>query len=57
MKHTRKAVLALLGALVLSACATVGGTAVGAGIGSMSGNTKNGAIIGGSAGLLYDIFK
>jgi predicted small secreted protein len=44
------------GTLALAACRTVGGAAVGAGIGSISGHTKSGAIIGGSAGLLSEIF-
>jgi hypothetical protein len=45
------------GSLLLAACGTVVGTAAGAGIGSIAGDTKTGAIIGGSAGLLYDIFN
>jgi hypothetical protein len=52
---------AACGALALGACRTVGttaaGAAVGAGIGSIRGDTENGAIIGGSVGLLSNIFR
>jgi hypothetical protein len=34
--------------------ATAGGAAIGAGIGSLSGDTKAGALIGGGVGLLFD---
>jgi hypothetical protein len=51
---TRKLITLIVacGVLALTACRTVGGAAVGAGIGSISGHTETGAIIGGSAGLL-----
>ena len=52
---------AACGVLALAACRTVGttaaGAAVGAGIGSISGDTKHGAIIGGSVGLLSNVFR
>jgi hypothetical protein len=41
--------------LALVACATVTGTVVGAGIGSIAGDTSTGAIIGGSVGAMVDI--
>jgi ABC-type Zn uptake system ZnuABC Zn-binding protein ZnuA len=51
--------LATCGILTLAACQTTAktaaGAAIGAGIGSISGDTKHGAIIGGSAGLLTSI--
>lgn len=40
--------------LILTACATVAGGAIGAGIGSLSGNTAAGAAIGAGAGMLVD---
>ena len=56
MKHKLNAVFLMLCVFTLAACATAAGTAVGAGIGSISGNTETGAVIGGSVGLLYDVF-
>ncbi|MCC8362421.1 hypothetical protein LK996_04960 [Lysobacter sp. A6] len=41
--------------LLLAACATVAGTAIGAGIGSVSGNTAAGAMIGGGVGMMVDV--
>jgi predicted small secreted protein len=55
MKRTVIAVVAAAGIVVLAACATVAGTAIGAGIGSISGNTGAGALIGGGVGMLVDI--
>jgi hypothetical protein len=55
---TRKLITLIVtcGLLALTtACRTVGGAAIGAGIGSISGHTETGAIIGGSAGLLSTI--
>jgi predicted small secreted protein len=53
---TRKLITLIVACgVALTACRTVGGAAVGAGIGSISGHTQTGAIIGGSAGLLSDI--
>lgn len=49
MKRISIASITLVAALLLVACGTVTGTAVGAGIGSISGNTKAGAMIGGGA--------
>jgi predicted small secreted protein len=57
MKRRLIALAAAAGVLVLTACATVAGTAIGAGIGSISGDTQTGAMIGGGAGLLYDVFE
>jgi hypothetical protein len=44
-----------LAMMFLAGCATVAGTAIGAGIGSMSGNAGAGAAIGGGIGMLVDI--
>ncbi|MFO7188446.1 MAG: hypothetical protein DIU74_002045 [Pseudomonadota bacterium] len=52
----RLALLALCAAFVLAGCATVAGTAVGAGIGAAAGDTRTGALIGGGVGLMIDIF-
>jgi hypothetical protein len=41
--------------LLLVGCATVAGTAIGAGIGSISGNTAAGAMIGGGVGMMVDV--
>jgi hypothetical protein len=54
MKRVFTAVFSLITACTLAACATAGGTVVGAGIGSIAGDTKVGAMIGGGMGLLYD---
>lgn len=57
MRREFAAVLAVaITALALAACATVAGSAIGAGIGSLSGDTRTGLLIGGGAGLLYDFF-
>ena len=40
---------------LLEGCATATGAAVGAGIGSFSGNAGTGALIGGSIGAVIDI--
>lgn len=56
MKRILTTLTTLTVSLVLVACATVGGTAIGAGIGSISGNTKAGAMIGAGAGLVFDFF-
>lgn len=55
MKRALTALLLIINMLTLAACATVAGTAVGAGIGSISGDTRTGALVGGSMGLLYDV--
>ncbi|MGH8607094.1 MAG: glycine zipper domain-containing protein [Gammaproteobacteria bacterium] len=41
--------------LVLTACATMAGASIGAGIGSISGNTSAGALIGGGVGAMIDV--
>jgi hypothetical protein len=51
------AALVGLAMLALSACGTLVGTGVGAGLGANAGDTKTGAIIGGGAGLIYDILN
>ena len=54
MKRRSILLIAAFGILSLVGCATAGGAAIGAGIGSMSGNTKTGALIGGGVGLIID---
>lgn len=56
MRRELTTLIAGLCLLVLTACATATGTAVGAGIGHIAGDTKTGALIGGSVGLMYDVF-
>ena len=54
----RFAIVCLFAALVapaLQSCATAGGAAIGAGIGSLSGNAGQGALIGGAIGAVVDI--
>lgn len=41
---------------VIVGCATVGGTLVGAGLGSMYGDAELGADVGMTAGLVVDLF-
>jgi hypothetical protein len=55
MKRIFTTLLISLAASWLVACATVGGAAVGAGIGHIAGDAKTGALIGGGAGLLFDV--
>jgi len=55
MKPLAIALIAAAGIVVLAACATMAGTAIGAGIGSISGNTTAGALIGGGVGMLVDV--
>jgi hypothetical protein len=45
---------ALFVALVVTACATVGGSMVGAGIGRASGDEKTGRMIGAGVGMMID---
>jgi hypothetical protein len=56
MKRTLTILCTFSSIFVLSSCATATGTAVGAGIGYVAGDTQTGALIGGSTGLLMDIF-
>ncbi len=42
--------------LFLAACATVGGTIVGAGIGAIAGDAEMGAAVGATSGAVIDIF-
>jgi len=55
MKRFVIALVAAAGIVGLAACATMAGTAIGAGIGSISGNTTAGALIGGGIGMLVDV--
>ncbi len=55
---TMKRALKLIAAsclLVLTACATRAGASIGAGIGTISGNTSAGALIGGGVGAMIDV--
>lgn len=56
MKRKLAKLCAISSLLILSACATATGTAVGAGVGYIAGDAKTGALIGGSTGLLMDVF-
>lgn len=56
MKRILGTLIFILCPITLTACATAAGTAIGGGIGSLSGNTEAGALIGGGVGLLYDVF-
>ena len=55
MKQKITTGIAALAMMILAGCATMAGTAIGAGIGSMSGNAGAGAAIGGGIGMLVDI--
>jgi hypothetical protein len=48
-------VAALLAVMPLAGCRTMGGAAVGAGIGAIAGDAGMGAAVGASVGLLADI--
>jgi len=41
---------------LVTGCATVGGTLVGAGIGAIAGDAKMGAAVGATTGAVIDIF-
>ncbi len=43
-------------ALLLTGCATVGGTIVGGTIGGIAGDARMGAVVGGTTGAVIDIF-
>ena len=48
--------LIILVLVILAGCATIGGTAVGAGIGALAGDAGMGAAVGATAGAVVDIF-
>lgn len=52
----RNAGLAIVCTGYLAACATVGGAAIGAGIGSIAGDPKTGMAVGAATGAVIDIF-
>ena len=56
MKKRMKYGILILLLSVVAACATVGGTVVGAGIGALAGDPLMGAAVGGTAGAVVDIF-
>jgi hypothetical protein len=56
MRTIRTFLLTTAMGLTIAACATVAGTAVGAGIASISGNAGMVAAIGAGTGALIDIF-
>jgi hypothetical protein len=47
--------IGIISAMLLNACATTKGAAVGAGIGAIAGDTSKGAAIGASVGAVVDI--
>lgn len=57
MKRMSKLLGSVCLVLVLGACATAAGTMIGAGIGSATGDTKTGALIGGGVGMMIDVFN
>ena len=56
MKRRTVAFLTIATLVVAVGCATIGGTLVGAGIGSLAGNAEMGAMVGMTAGAVTDIF-
>ena len=53
----RVRIAALVAVISLTmACATIGGTLVGAGIGAIAGDAELGAAVGGTAGAVVDIW-
>lgn len=50
-----KLAMTLAAIVLLYGCATATGAVVGAGIGSLSGNAGQGALIGGAVGAVVDI--
>ena len=48
--------LLLFASFGMAGCSTVGGTLVGAGIGSIAGDTELGAAVGFTAGVVNDVF-
>lgn len=56
MKSVLKLLVVVVCFLYLSACATVGGTIVGAGIGAIAGDAELGAAVGATSGAVVDIF-
>ena len=54
MKRPLLATAALAVLFALSACATVAGTMIGAGFGTLAGHPVSGAMIGGGVGMLVD---
>lgn len=46
----------ILALIIVTGCATIGGTMVGAGIGALAGDAAMGAAVGGTAGAVVDIF-
>jgi hypothetical protein len=55
MGRLLRLVVLALSLVAISACATVGGGLIGAGIGSFSGDAGKGALIGAGAGAVVDI--
>lgn len=56
MKSILKVLVVIVWSLYLGACATVGGTIVGAGIGAIAGDAELGAAVGATSGAVVDIF-
>jgi hypothetical protein len=55
----RKRILIILAVIcfsMTSSCGTIGGTIVGAGIGSIAGDAELGAAVGFTAGIVNDLF-
>jgi hypothetical protein len=56
MKKRTKVFFAVICLSVTASCGTIGGTIVGAGIGSIAGNSELGAAVGFTAGVVSDLF-
>lgn len=54
MKRRLLAAAALAALVSLSGCATIAGTMIGAGVGTLAGHPVSGAMIGGGVGMLVD---
>ena len=54
MQRRLLAAAALAALVSLSGCATVAGTMIGAGVGTLAGHPVSGAMIGGGVGMLVD---
>lgn len=54
MKNHGLRILVLAAAVTLSGCATMAGTMIGTGVGSLAGRPFSGMMIGGGIGMLVD---
>jgi hypothetical protein len=52
----RNGLLSIVCVGYLSACATIGGAAIGAGIGALAGDPEKGMAVGATTGAVIDVF-